>query len=55
MRHLFNTLSYMQEKRIVHRDLKPENILLRSKESDVDVVVVDFGLATFMPNDKMLK
>ncbi len=32
----------------MHRDLKPENLLLKSKENtDYDLVVADFGLATF--------
>jgi serine/threonine protein kinase len=30
---------------IMHRDLKPENILLKSKHSNVDICVADFGLA----------
>lgn len=32
----------------MHRDLKPENLLLKSKENDYEVVVADFGLATFI-------
>jgi len=32
----------------MHRDLKPENILLKSKVDDSDLVVADFGLATFV-------
>lgn len=31
----------------MHRDLKPENLLLKSKNNDYDIVVADFGLATF--------
>jgi len=31
----------------MHRDLKPENLLLRSKNNDHEIVVADFGLATF--------
>ena len=29
----------------MHRDLKPENILLRNTTSNIDIVIVDFGLA----------
>ena len=31
----------------MHRDLKPENLLLKTKDNDYDIVVADFGLATF--------
>lgn len=32
---------------VLHRDVKAENILLRSSESDVDVCIIDFGVAVF--------
>ena len=32
----------------MHRDLKPSNILLKSKNNDIDIVIADFGLATFL-------
>lgn len=28
----------------MHRDIKPENLILRDKESETEVVLVDFGL-----------
>jgi serine/threonine protein kinase len=31
----------------MHRDLKPENLLLKNKDSDFDLVIADFGLASF--------
>lgn len=34
-------------KGIVHRDLKLDNIFLNSEESNIDVYVGDFGLASF--------
>lgn len=37
----------MHYKGIMHRDLKPENLLFKSKNDDHDIVVIDFGLATF--------
>jgi calcium-dependent protein kinase len=42
-------LAHLADKGIVHRDLKPANILLKKKSglSPDDVVVVDFGLATY--------
>ena len=45
MRQLFLALKYLRSQRILHRDLKPENILLRSRNSDTNVVIADFGLA----------
>ncbi|TFK70883.1 Pkinase-domain-containing protein [Pluteus cervinus] len=36
---------YLHDNDIVHRDLKPENILYRTKASDSDIVIVDFGIA----------
>ena len=39
-------LQFMHSKGIMHRDIKPENLILRSKESNFDIVLADFGLAT---------
>jgi serine/threonine protein kinase len=35
----------MNKRNILHRDIKPENLILRSKESEYDIVIVDFGLS----------
>lgn len=45
MTNLLSALAYLHMRGIAHRDIKPENILLRSKDSDVDVLITDFGLA----------
>jgi len=47
MKNLLMALLHLHEKNIMHRDLKPENLLLKSKSNDYDIVVADFGLATF--------
>lgn len=38
----------------MHRDLKPENLLLKSKTSDSDIIVADFGLATRIDIENIL-
>lgn len=38
----------------MHRDLKPENLLLKSKNSDSEIVVADFGLATRIDIENIL-
>ena len=45
MSHLLSAVAYLHARGIAHRDIKPENILLRTKISDVDVLLTDFGLA----------
>ena len=44
-RQMLHGLVYVHSLDIVHRDIKPENILLRTVDSDVDVLLTDFGLA----------
>lgn len=44
-------LQYLHHLNIAHRDLKPENYLVVSKQSDVHVLMADFGLARFHAGD----
>lgn len=53
MEGLLKGLEHMHSKRIMHRDLKPENIMIRHKDS-CDVVIVDFGLATWADEETYL-
>jgi predicted Ser/Thr protein kinase len=46
IRKICEAVAYLHEKGIVHRDLKPENIVMKRKGDDLDVKVVDFGVAT---------
>lgn len=39
-------IQHLNDRNIIHRDLKPENLLLKSKTSDTNIVIADFGLAT---------
>jgi len=51
-------LNHIHEKGIMHRDLKPENIMLRDENNISDIVIVDFGLSSFIkmdPNNVLFK
>ncbi|GJP33176.1 hypothetical protein CLOM_g17739 [Closterium sp. NIES-68] len=52
LRTVIGVLQHCHELGVMHRDLKPENILLNSKESDTDLKVIDFGVATFFQRGK---
>ncbi|RXW23553.1 hypothetical protein EST38_g2303 [Candolleomyces aberdarensis] len=45
VRSVLEGVCYLHQHDIVHRDLKPENILYRTKETDSDIVIADFGIA----------
>lgn len=47
-KQLLLTLSYVHEKKIIHRDLKPENLLLVQDDDNMEVKLLDFGLAAFI-------
>ena len=44
----------MHDKGIIHRDLKPENLILASKDTDDNLKIADFGLASFIEPGKFL-
>ena len=45
MQNILKALQEFHLLDIMHRDLKPENIIFRTKDSDTDIVIIDFGLA----------
>eukprot|EP00403_Amphidinium_massartii_P040019 CAMPEP_0178438300 /NCGR_PEP_ID=MMETSP0689_2-20121128/35516_1 /TAXON_ID=160604 /ORGANISM="Amphidinium massartii, Strain CS-259" /LENGTH=546 /DNA_ID=CAMNT_0020060687 /DNA_START=67 /DNA_END=1707 /DNA_ORIENTATION=- len=54
MRQVFSALQYCHERRVIHRDLKPENIMIKAgDDNDVEVKLIDFGLATLSHSDGM--
>ncbi|CAD8103908.1 unnamed protein product [Paramecium sonneborni] len=53
MYNFIKALIHIHSKKCIHRNLKPENLLLKNKESSTDVVIADFGLATFL-NEQIL-
>ncbi|PWN44207.1 Pkinase-domain-containing protein [Ceraceosorus guamensis] len=54
VRQIFEGVAYLHKQDIIHRDLKPENILLREKKEPSDIVISDFGLSKFIPDEGLL-
>lgn len=50
-KQMVDGLMYLHDNNIAHRDLKPENYLVLSRESNVHIVMADFGLAKVYQND----
>lgn len=47
---LLQALKDLHSKGIMHRDIKPENILVKNLQDFHHIVIVDFGLSTFIEN-----
>jgi len=54
VRQILQGVAYLHSNGIAHRDLKPENLLLKTKDSDFDVKIADFGLSSFVDSQKMM-
>ena len=48
LKKLLSALEYLHQRKLMHRDLKPENLLLRDETHITDLILADFGLATFL-------
>lgn len=42
---IMQSIMYWHKNRIAHRDLKPENFMLKSKDGEICVKLIDFGLS----------
>ena len=45
MRQLLLAINHCHSNGIAHRDIKPENIMISDEEDEVEVKLIDFGLA----------
>lgn len=54
VKQILQGVAYLHSQGIAHRDLKPENLLLKTKDSDFDVKIADFGLSSFVDSQKMM-
>jgi len=48
MGNVFSALQYMHQLNICHRDIKLENVLMKTRKSNTDVKLADFGTARVM-------
>jgi len=55
VRTMLLAIKHCHEKNIVHRDIKPENFVFKTKERYSDMVLIDFGCATIVEDDKEYK
>jgi serine/threonine protein kinase len=54
MRDLLRGLGELDRRGIMHRDIKPENIMIRKDGARRELVIGDFGLASYTHLDKYL-
>lgn len=53
--HVARALEYSHSHGVVHRDVKPENIMFRREAQELQIRVMDFGLATSSSNDRITR
>ena len=53
MMYILLGIFHVHEKGVMHRDLKPDNIIFRKEKGD-EIVIVDFGLASFVNIDEYI-
>mmetsp|Transcript_10142 Transcript_10142/g.9154 ORF Transcript_10142/g.9154 Transcript_10142/m.9154 type:complete len:553 (-) Transcript_10142:291-1949(-) len=52
---MLEAIKYCHDNNIVHRDLKPENFVFESNDQDANIILIDFGCAKIVNDDKEYK
>merc|ERR1712087_952044 len=52
---MLKAIQYLHEQNIVHRDLKPENFVFATTANDANIILIDFGCAKKVEDDKEYK
>jgi len=55
VRTMLLAIQYCHEKNVVHRDLKPENFVFKTVNPSSEIVLIDFGCARIVEDDKEYK
>jgi calcium-dependent protein kinase len=55
MKQMVEIVKYCHDHGVIHRDLKPENWLMKTDEADAQLMLCDFGFATFVKRDQPLR
>lgn len=48
IKQILAALKHLHDKNIAHRDLKPENVIIESKEGEMRIKLIDFGLSKLL-------
>jgi len=52
---MLKAVQYLHNQDIVHRDLKPENFVFKTPANDANIILIDFGCAKIVEDDKEYK
>lgn len=55
VRSMLEAIKFCHDRKIVHRDLKPENFVFKDKSQDSPMVLIDFGCAKIVEDEKDYK
>ena len=47
-------MKHLHDKEIAHRDLKPENIIFETKDGEMNIKLIDFGLSKLLDKNNRL-